>query len=317
MAAHTALVVLGDRPALDRTAAPARASEAREHDAFVVPVVVLSGVMLCTLLALQACGGAAGAVFGVLRARQRFARCFSDLCFYSASVVSVARVCWGASWWWPSGWHELMADGGGPHTAPLELRFLHLAQTSYYLASCVLLLARPRKRDFAAMAAHHVITTTLLLLSYGMGYLRVAAVVVFLHDVFDPLLLLAKCAHYANIPVLPDVSFACAAAVFATTRLCLYPAVIYHAWLGVRVGGARSSPPAESGLILLLAALVPIHVFWFTLIVKVLKSVQSPSAVAADVRSDSEDEDEPGPTSAPLRARARKRQKPPPGHAPR
>ena len=57
-------------------------------------------------------------------------------------------------------------------------------------------------------------------------------------------------------------------------------------------GGVWDKTPVEFSLIGLLVALLPIHVFWFIMIVKVLVTALSSKGVQGDVRSDSEGEDE-------------------------
>jgi hypothetical protein len=265
--------------------------------------LAIGGLLLAQLL-LQTLGQAIARLFGLpRRIIPKFAHAYADLCYYTYSVLTLTRLLWSATWAWPGGWHELMLDGRvqqvpelAPYTAPADLQRFHLMETSFYLSSFFLLLARPRKKDFAQMALHHVVTASLLMLSYHTGYLRVGAVVMYLHNIFDPFLLLAKCTHYAKLPVLPDVAFALCAVAFAVPRLVFYPRVIYHAWRGVCTGtptcpgGVWDKTPIEFALVGLLVALVPIHVFWFAMILKVLWRAWASKGVQGDVRSDSEDD---------------------------
>jgi hypothetical protein len=280
--AHTLQVLVGSAAPLDpKTAQPVGPLDGTH---FVAPLLALSVVMLLVLLVLQQIGAATASLLGLKRGNKtKFAHTFSEMCYYITSVASLLRLCWSASWFWPSGWHEVMFDGRvqqipdlKPYTAPVDLKVFYLVETSYYVASFVLLLARPKKKDFIEMAFHHVVTALLLLLSYTTGYVRIGAVVMILHNIFDPFMLFAKCTHYAKIPVLPDVSFAVCAVAFAVPRLYCYPMAIRQAWLGVCVGnkscpgGVWDKTPVEFSLIGLLSALVPIHVFWFVMILKVL-----------------------------------------------
>ena len=297
-------VLLGKRAPLD----PATAQPVGPMDgaSFIGPLLVISCGMLVVLLALQALGAVIAGALGLRRSKKtKFAHTFSEMCYYVFSVLSLSRLFWDAGWFWPSGWHEVMFDGRvqqtailRPYTAPADLKMFYMVETSYYVSSFVLLLVRPKKKDFVEMAFHHVVTASLLLLSYTTGYMRIGAVVMYLHNIFDPFMLFAKCTHYAGIPVLPDVSFAICAGAFAVPRLYFYPSAIHYAWLGVCVGnktcpgGVWDKTPVEFSLIGLLVALLPIHVFWFIMIVKVLVTALSSKGVQGDVRSDSEGEDE-------------------------
>ncbi len=305
MGAHTMQVLLGAAPALDpKTAQPVGPLDGA---GFVAPLLATCVAMLVVLLVLQQIGAVVGGLLGLKRGmRTKFAHTFSEMSYYITSVLCLSRLCWNASWFWPAGWHEVMFDGRvqqaaglQPYTAPADLKVFYIVETSYYLSSFALLVVRPKKKDFIEMAFHHVVTAFLLLLSYTTGYMRIGAVVMYLHDIFDPFMLFAKCAHYAKIPVLPDVSFALCAVAFAVPRLYFYPIAIFNAWSGVCVGnsscpgGVWDKTPVEFTLIGLLMALLPIHCFWFTMILKVLVTALSSSGVQGDVRSDSEGEDDP------------------------
>jgi len=135
--------------------------------------------------------------------------------------------------------------------------------------------------------------------SYMIGNVRIGIVVYLLHNAFDPFLHLAKCCHYLKIPIIPDVSFASCAVIFAVSRLYYYPIAIWHAWTGVcpqtyKVceGGIGGRSLSETSLIGLLSALVPIHLLWFYMILRVIKKSLLSSGVQGDVRSDSEDEED-------------------------
>ena len=267
---------------------------------------ILCSGMLLVLLACQAVGVVVAKSFRLGRRKTvKISHCFSEMAYYVFSVFTLTRLCWHAPWFWPSGWHQVMLDGRVqeittllPYTAPADLKFFYLLETSYYLTSFLLLCWRPKKKDFQQMAFHHVITAALLLLSYYAGYIRIGVVVMYLHNLFDPFLLLAKCTHYAKIPYMPNVFFFSCAVTFAISRLLLYPLAIFHAWMGVCngnqscPGGVWDKTPIEFSLFGLLLFLLPIHVFWFMMIVKVLVIALRSDGVQGDVRSDSENEDE-------------------------
>jgi len=322
LAFHAAKVFTGLHEALDpSTAQPVGPKE--ELLAYAVSVGAATAVMMVLLLLVRSVGVTI-AVYGfrfpnwykdryganrLAKKTKSFRDAFVEMTYYTSSLLASLKICWGAAWFWPSGWAHVMYDGRvqmdpscPPYTIPADLKFLYVMETSYYLASFTLLvlqrLRKETRKDFVEMAAHHVITAGLLSLSFVTGYVRIGAVVMFLHNVFDPFLHAAKLTHYVKFPLLPDVFFASCALTFLVSRLIYYPWAIWHAWFGVCVGndtcpgGVWDKTPVEYSLIGLLIALIPIHVFWFYLILKVLQKALMSSGVQGDVRSDSEDEDE-------------------------
>ena len=302
---YTADVIVGKRKALDvKSAQPVGPKD--DLSSFS-QLIQLSLVMLVALLLAEYIGKLFGSMAGLKRGKlKRFASTFSELVYYTFSVFCLSTICWSSKWFWPSGWSEVMYDGRvqnipdlEAYTVPADLKCFYLFETSYYFSSFILLLVRKKKKDFSQMAFHHIVTSLLLLLSYSTGYIRIGAVVMILHNVFDPFMLVAKCTHYMNVPLVPDIAFACCTITFAVSRLYYYPLSIYFAWIGVCTGnttcsgGVWDKTLVEFSLIGLLAALLPVHLIWFKMILKVLQSAVLQAGVKGDVRSDSEDEDEP------------------------
>jgi len=322
LAAHAAMVFVGARPALDpATAQPVGPKE--DLNKFLLDTVVATAAMMVGLLLVRSLGVAIAVHLGGFRPLRKdvlgrsylpkktksFRDAFVELFYYTCSLSAITKVAWNADWFWPGGWQGVMFDGRvqqipdlQPYTIPADFKFLYAMETSYYLASFVLLLIqrlrRETRKDFVEMAAHHVITAALLSLSFATGYMRIGLVVMFLHNCFDPFLHLAKLAKYLRLPLLPDVSFVICAVTFALSRLYYYPSAILQAWLGVCVGnkscpgGVWDKTPVEMTLIALLMALIPIHCLWFYMILMVLKKAIASLGVQGDVRSDSEEEED-------------------------
>mmetsp|Transcript_36136 Transcript_36136/g.95017 ORF Transcript_36136/g.95017 Transcript_36136/m.95017 type:complete len:210 (+) Transcript_36136:806-1435(+) len=189
--------------------------------------------------------------------------------------------------------------GMPPFHAPPETKVWYLIEAGWYFSSFARLLTGPRKGDFVEMAVHHVLTGTLILMSYTAGYVRAGVVVMFLHNLFDPLLHIAKLTHYLAWPVVPDAAFAACAITFLVSRIILYPYCLWKAWTGLCPADDRAAcadgswgrTPSELLQIAMLTALLPIHGLWFFMILKVLKRALFDALT--DVRSDSEaDEDD-------------------------
>lgn len=302
LALHTVRVLWGMEDALKHEHAQRVGPAA--SGGFAQLVAEACGVVFVLNHVLQLVGVWASQACGLKpKTRHKFAFALAQSVYYTFTSFCALGVCWRADWFWPRGWARIMADGrvqqvlgATPYTAPAELKFLYCLQCAYYVVHLSLLQVLPRKKDHVQMALHHVVTLLLLVLSFRTGYLRVGTVVMFLHDVFDPFMLLAKCAHYCGRRSAANVLFACCVCAFAVPRLCLYPALIAQAWLGVCPGspscpgGVWDKTGVEFLLLALLCALLPIHVFWMRLLVMVLLKACRAQALQGDARSDSDDD---------------------------
>ena len=236
-----------------------------------------------TLLALLVPGallmlehaGAYVARFAAPHHAPKFAASFAELVYYVFSVAWLWRALGGAPWLWPP--HA----GVGVVAWPPDLCVAYAVEASFYATGLVLLTTRPRRRDFAVMACHHGVTLALLALSYAYGYLRAGALVLLLHNVFDPLLQAAKCAHYARVPLAANVFFGASIGAFAAPRLVLFPLVMRALW----------QQGAALALLGLLGTLLPLHLYWLRLLLRVLVRALRHAGVDGDARSDSDRED--------------------------
>lgn len=235
----------------------------------------------------------------------RLQQSFTEAAYYLLSLYVMYRLFRHQSWFWPSGWEQLMYDGRvqhpsvglDPYTAPAAMKAFYMMETGWYVQGLVRLLLAKKKKDFTEMLVHHLVTLGLLSLSYGNGYMRVGVVVVGLHNAMDPLLHIAKCFNYVELKPWPDVFFGCCMITFAVSRLYYYPQVIYRAWAGVFPGDTCNGvngcvwdkTPVEFTQIGLLAALMPIHFYWFYLMTEVLK--KAIKGEIDDVRSDDDEDD--------------------------
>lgn len=127
---------------------------------------------------------------------------------------------------------------------------------------------------------------------------RVAGIVVMVcHSMFDPFLNSAKCYHYmfrktSPLHVLADLNFALCAITFFIFRFGFYPYAIYctvshqlpeKMWVS-------NATNTENVLKLMLVLLLPIHAYWFYLILKVLRGALGGGTVQGDARSDADDD---------------------------
>mmetsp|Transcript_21826 Transcript_21826/g.56922 ORF Transcript_21826/g.56922 Transcript_21826/m.56922 type:complete len:373 (+) Transcript_21826:276-1394(+) len=244
---------------------------------------------------------------------QSFAAAFTEAVFYSVDLFIAWRICGAQTWAMPWNWLDptdgSMSDitrsiAGVPAMhSPRELRAFYAVEFGFYVSQLLSVLTKKRKKDFWQMVAHHVITATLIGWSYTFGALRVGIIIMVCHSSFDPFLNMAKCFHYifskdSTGHLLADINFALAAITFAVFRFGLLPlailATIWPEWkyADVNPNVIYVSRIEIHVLRVLLCALLPIHVFWFKLILKVLTSALSGGTVQGDNREDDDDDDD-------------------------
>ena len=174
-------------------------------------------------------------------------------------------------------------------TKPAQ-KFVYLVELSWYLCGMFRLIVEPRKKDFKQMLVHHVSTNVLLGFAYSLHQLRIGVVIYTLHNVADPLLQAAKLFKYCGSEFGATALFVPFAIAFFITRLILYPMLCYYTIFygpGYQRKELYKSEAFSMGLLLLL---IPIHMYWFYLIVKVAIKSISKGQTVNDNRSDSEDE---------------------------
>ncbi|CAF0790641.1 unnamed protein product [Adineta steineri] len=83
---------------------------------------------------------------------------------------------------------------------PFDIEVMYFVQCGFYLHSIYGTLYMDYKRkDFYAMLLHHVLTMTLIFVSYATRYHKVGLLVLFVHDITDIWLELAKALHYLSL----------------------------------------------------------------------------------------------------------------------
>jgi len=149
---------------------------------------------------------------------------------------------------------------------PFAFRIYYLISIAFYFSEIIALVLEPKHTDFFQMVFHHVTTISLLLLSYNHNLTRFGIIILFIHDIGDPFMELAKICVHLKKQKLANLFFALFACVFFVSRLIIYPIFIvrpaiicllshrYHVW-SISIG-------------MLLVFLVIVHVIWMTQILK-------------------------------------------------
>lgn len=149
---------------------------------------------------------------------------------------------------------------------------VQLAYYFYIVPS--LLFFEAKKKDHWAMIVHHVATAVLVTYSYTLGWTKPGIVIMFLHDVCDPFMELAKLAKYAGREALTNGLFVLFMFVWIGMRMVYFPFWVNRSMLFECLGsvvGENSRPAVPhyeiiTGLLLFLQVL---HVYWTFLIVRI------------------------------------------------
>jgi len=185
----------------------------------------------------------------------------------------------------------------------------YVVQVGYYVHMLVTVFIDIRRKDFLEYIVHHMVTLVLTIFSFYVGYYRIGILILVTHDVNDVLMETAKICKYVGFETAANVFFGVFTVVWLIVRLIYFPfALIYSTLIEAPliIGTLSSNLElrkhiAEGHLApfyvffnLLLIGLVVLHVYWFTLILKmVLKFVYlKPNEDFDDIREMSDDEDE-------------------------
>ena len=155
------------------------------------------------------------------------------------------------------------------------------------------------KSDFSVMVVHHVVTLTLLYGSWKFRLLRVGSIVAILH-LNDAFMEVAKIARYTNRYQLALWAFIAFTVTWLVLRLVLFPPIIFYTAASSRgrvLGhlGRAATPTYISGLANLyysltgcLLALLAMDLYWFALILGVIKKAVTEQSISktGDSRED-------------------------------
>ena len=165
-----------------------------------------------------------------------------------------------------------------------------------------LLWTEVNRSDAWEMISHHLITSCLLISSYLNNYTRIGSIILFIHDLSDVPLEVAKVFNYTSkvkgnawLKPITDGIFAVFMITFFLTRLVWYPKRVMHSLLteGWEIYGCEWS--GCYFFLGLLGSLQVLHIFWFSLIARMTYRLLIVGEVEKDVRSDDEEDmdDEP------------------------
>lgn len=170
------------------------------------------------------------------------------------------------------------------HPVSPAVRLYYNAELAWYCHLLLKPVLRYGMPDGAAMLVHHCCTLALVLLSYGLGFVRIGVLVLCLFNLSNPFLHAAKILNQLSLPIrIP--AFGLFGAVFAVTRVGLVPVSILHTTLWDvwnQIPGVASDFFGSYTLLnVLLVALYGLQVMWMWGIIRVLRQAFTQGSEAA------------------------------------
>jgi len=205
--------------------------------------------------------------------------------FYFGVFIYGITMLWDKPWLWES---EQCWKDFPNHQLTSGLYWYYLVELGFYLSLMFSQFLDVKRKDFMEMFIHHIATVLLLSFSYIANFIRVGSLILLIHDCADFWVEGAKLAKYLQAHRLCDVLFAIFAIVWFVTRLVMYPLKILHiTWIDAQV--ILGYWPVLVVFNAWLCLLLVLHVYWFSLIVKVAYSALTQKEEVDDVRSSTDE----------------------------
>jgi ceramide synthetase len=167
-----------------------------------------------------------------------------------------------------------------------------MAYYTYAIPYCIFF--ETKRKDFWATFLHHIVTVALIGYSFCLGLTKVGVVIMFLHDICDPWLEVAKLSKYAGAELATNTLFVIFTITWIAMRVVYFPLWVIHSavfdaydTIKAASGAFSTSFPHWGFLCGMLVILWVLHVFWTYVILKI--AMQAISQGSAD---DSREKDE-------------------------
>ncbi|KAJ6635432.1 Ceramide synthase 2 [Pseudolycoriella hygida] len=195
----------------------------------------------------------------------RFCESAYRLLYYTCSSIYGLIVLWDKPWFWnaQSVWY------GHPYN-PIDrgLWWHSMISLSLYCAFTITQLLDNKRKDFWQIFVHHVTAALIMVLCWGCNLLRVASLVLVVHDITDIFLEPTKIAQYAKYRKTGDCLLPVFTVVWIVTRLVCFPRLIYSCVF--EAPRFVSMFPALHLITCAFLVLLVLHVLWTCEILRVL-----------------------------------------------
>ena len=186
-----------------------------------------------------------------------------------------------------------MLGFSGEPSAASPIMFHYQLSAAFYIYSSILLafdLEGPKQKDKYQMLTHHAITLFLIAFSWYFQLARVGAIILVIHDFADPFMELAKMSLYSGRQLMANLWFAAFSLSFLVTRWILLPfVVIYPCFHYVATDDGWQKAQLLPGWWLPLAGLCglqALHLFWGSLLIKMVIETLVNGDVGDDIRDE-------------------------------
>jgi acyl-CoA-dependent ceramide synthase len=180
-----------------------------------------------------------------------------------------------------------------------EMKRYYLVQLAFWIQQLLIVNVEERRKDFTVMVAHHLFTITLMIGSYMSHATPVGNAVLCCMDFADIFLSAAKVFNYIKWSRTTDGLFVIFVVGWIITRHYYFLIIIYSAYADMpRFGAVAWDPETERYIgyyfhrfyIGLLLGLQVLCIYWFWLVIGVIRRVLAKNKIA-DTRSDDEGSD--------------------------
>jgi hypothetical protein len=158
-----------------------------------------------------------------------------------------------------------------PDRIDVDVYLFYMFQMAFYMHSihAHAFGAETKRDDFVEMLLHHVVTLGLLYSSFSMRFVAAGTLIVVVHDAADVLFECAKLCIYNHKEARANVVFAVWVVVWVLTRLIYFPMFVVRGGVWETVARLGFFPLYSFNAITLLI-LLALHVFWTTMIVRMI-----------------------------------------------
>lgn len=164
----------------------------------------------------------------------------------------------------------------------------YMVELGYYGSCLIYQFFDVKRKDFAQMFIHHVCTVMLIGISFTASMSRIGTCIMLLHDFSDIFLEATKMSKYTHSSNCANIFFVVFAVTFFISRILIFPSKLVYSTFVETVGVVYGFPILINGAFL--TCLYLLHLFWFSLIVKII--VQFSKEGSDGVKGDDRSEDD-------------------------
>lgn len=177
------------------------------------------------------------------------------------------------------------------HSRTSDIWWYYMISLAFYLSLTISQFYDVKRTDFWQMFLHHMIATSLIVYSWSAHLFRIGSLVLLVHDFADITLEAAKLTKYLGYKNLCNIVFAFFTLSWIGSRMIVYPFWIVKSTLfdAPKYLGYFHGFLIFNGILSLLLCL---HVFWTTLLIKLVYQTLTAGKLSNDIRSSSEDSDD-------------------------